>query len=769
MPTPVNRTARLRITAISLLLLLVTLAVYWPVSHHEFVSYDDVDFVTQNPHVQAGLTAEGFKWAWHSQVARNWHPVTMLSHMLDCQLFKLDAGKHHLVSLCLHAANALLLFLLLNTMTGAPYRSALASALFAWHPLHVESVAWIAERKDVLSAFFFMLTLLAYVRYVRSARLPPLPLPRNRNPSPTPHPRSAQPAQTGVLLPPSGSAPPDSGSPLHAGLFYVLSLLLFALGLMSKPMLVTLPFVLLLLDYWPLGRFSFPIPRPNARARQPNRTPAGAPSAPRAMRLLWPLLAEKIPFFALSAACSFVTWSVQSQGGAVWGQLALPARLGNAVVSYILYLGKMVWSMRLAAFYPFGNPWPGLAVVAALLLLLLITILALRNRSRRPWLLTGWFWYLGTLVPVIGVVQVGMQAMADRYTYLPLIGIFLCVVWGGTELLTAGRIPRPLAATAAIATLLGCLVVTHIQLGYWKNSETLYRRMLAVTKDNFTAQYDLGDVCYLKGNLDEAGEHYAEAVRLSPEWPNAQNNLGDVLMRQKHYEEAARHFSEAVRLKPVFLHHLNLANALASAGRPSEAVPHFQEALRLNPASAEAHRYYALVLGMLKRIDEAAEHYQAALKLKPDLENAEFELGNLLANNSRVEQALPHYRAAIRLNPNAPEPYNGLGFCLSLQGKWDEAAESFSHALRLKPSFWLARKNLGLVCVSQQKYAEAIPHLLQALDLKPGDALVHARLARCFAQTGKRAEAEAHFQQALQLDPANAEAQEGLHALRAGK
>jgi hypothetical protein len=371
---------------IAIALALVTLAVFCPVTRFQFVNYDDTDFVTANPHVQAGLTAEGFKWAWHSEVARNWHPVTMFSHMLDCQLFGVKPWWPHFVNLLLHAANTVLLFGLLSRMTGAVWRSVAVAALFALHPLHVESVAWVAERKDVLSTLFWFLTSWAYLRYVEEFKV-----------------RSSK-----------------------FKVFYVLSILLFALGLMSKPMLVTVPFTLLLLDYWPLGRMK-----------------AGVP--------VWQLVAEKIPYFLLSAASCVVTYLVQQHGGAMLRlqDFPLASRLGNALVSYVRYVEMMFWPHHLAGLYLRSGQWPLWEVALAALFLLTLSILVVAQRRKRPYLAVGWFWYVGTLVPVIGLVQVGMQAVADRYTYVPLIGLFVILAWGGWELAGVWHLTRFALAAAA--------------------------------------------------------------------------------------------------------------------------------------------------------------------------------------------------------------------------------------------------------------------------------------------------------------------------------
>ncbi len=385
--------------------------VYWPVAGFQFVNYDDTDFVTANPIVQKGLTVEGFKWVWHSEVARNWHPITMLTHMLDCQLFGVHAGGHHLTNLLIHVANTLLLYSLLRYLTGAIWRSAFVAALFGLHPLHVESVAWIAERKDVLSTFFWFLSIWAYACYCRR---------------------------------------PKGGIK-----FYAASIALFGLGLMSKPMLVTGPFVLLLLDYWPLNRM------------QPFR-----------VKLIW----EKLPFLAMSAALCVITYSIQQHGGAMLNEQNLPlaSRVENALISYWRYIGKMFWPQNLAGLYLRSGQWPlWLAALAALVLLAVSIMVILRARGR-AWLPVGWFWYLGTLVPVIGLVQVGMQTMADRFSYVPLIGVFIILTWGGVEVARARHLPDSTLALASVFVLTACMVLTFHQVFFWRDSETLFKRMIAV-------------------------------------------------------------------------------------------------------------------------------------------------------------------------------------------------------------------------------------------------------------------------------------------------
>ena len=459
-----NLTRNQQSAVICLALALVTAALYWPMTHHEFINLDDQQYITQNAHVQAGLTWPGMVWAFETTEAANWHPLTWISHMLDCQLYGSYPGGHHATNLLLHIANTLLLFLLLNQMTGALWRSAFVAALFAWHPLHVESVAWAAERKDVLSGFFFLLTLIAYTRYVTSGGW----------------------RVTGKEEIAPASDP--SRATRHPSLYYWLALLFFACGLMSKPMVVTLPFVLLLLDFWPLGRFSsfkFQV----SSSEKPS-TPVNRAQAESAARLI----CEKLPFFALALAGSMATYLAQKAGGATWSQHALPfhLRMANALLAYVRYISKTFWPADLAVVYPYPHHWPAGLAAGAALLLILWTGLFLWRARRSPYLFVGWFWFLGTLIPAIGLVQVGPQSMADRYMYLPGIGLFILVAWGLNDFLNLRPQWRQMIALAGGAALAGCLVVTRLQLGCWQNSIKLLTHTVAVTPDNYTACNFLG-------------------------------------------------------------------------------------------------------------------------------------------------------------------------------------------------------------------------------------------------------------------------------------
>jgi tetratricopeptide (TPR) repeat protein len=656
-------------------LALVTLAVFCPVTGFQFVNYDDPDFVTANPHVQAGLTAAGFQWAWGSEVARNWHPITMLTHMLDCQLFGVKPWWPHLVNALLHAANTVLLFGLFQRMTGALWRSAAVAALFALHPLHVESVAWVAERKDVLSTLFWFLTIWAYVRYAEKMKSP------------------------------------ISNSKLSYGL----SLLFFALGLMSKPMLVTVPCTLLLLDYWPLGRMK-----------------PGAPA--------WRLGAEKIPFFALSAALCVVTFFVQEHGGAVQRLQDFPlgSRLANALVSYVRYIEKMFWPRHLAGLYLRSGSWPWWVVTLATLLLLAVSALVLAQRRRRPYLAVGWFWYLGTLVPVIGLVQVGMQAMADRFTYVPMIGLFVMLVWGGWELAGAWRLGRLAPAATALA-LAACAALTFHQEFYWQDSETLYKRMIDATPNNYMARYNLGNFYAKQNRTDEAISNYLAAVEEEPNYAEAHNNLGGIFLDQKRYDEALQHYRAAVRVHPEYLYYFNLANALADAASArhdsnafAEAERTYLQALQLNPAASEAHQNLGLT-------------WQA---------------------QGRASEAVAEFEQAARLDSNRVDTWTHLGFLCAAHNRMPEAERAFRELTRLQPSNADAFGWLGNALAEQNKLADAIPFYLTALKLNPADGKNEFNLGLTFSRLGKRDEAAEHYGRALRINPNYAEAQTALRQLQ---
>ena len=539
---PAENLTRKQLTAmIGFALAVGTMLVYLPMLWHGFVNYDDPDYITGNTHVTGGLTWANVVWAFTSNDASNWHPLTWLSHMTDWQMFGSNAGGHHLVNLLLHTANTLLLFLLLKKLTGALWRSALVAALFAWHPLHVESVAWASERKDVLSAFFWMLALLAYVRYAQVKK------------SLNPHPST---------------------------LNYSLALIFFACGLMSKPMVVTLPFVLLLLDFWPLGRMR---------------------NAECGMRNVASLLLEKIPFFALSLASCLITYHAQS--GALWSSnsLTFHFRLANALMSYVRYISKLFWPTDLALIYPYPHFWPLAGVIGVAGLLVVLSAIFIFQAKRFPYLAVGWLWFLGTLVPAIGLVQVGIQSMADRYTYLPSIGFFILVVWGVNDLLNAQPQKIKIAALAGSAVLIGCLICTSIQLKYWRDSLNLFLHTVEVTQDNYAAEDCFGKALENAGKIELAERFYSDAVRIEPDYPMAQFDLGMILLQRGDLDDASNHLAVAVQLAPQNpVMQFDFGTYLMQHGQSDESAAHFKAALADRPEFPEARHSLDQILRKIK-------------------------------------------------------------------------------------------------------------------------------------------------------------------------
>ncbi|SPE54963.1 putative Tetratricopeptide TPR_2 repeat protein [Verrucomicrobia bacterium] len=519
-----------RALLIGALLGAATVAAFWPLTRYGFIMFDDWDYLVQNTMVQRGLKWDAIRWAFTTFRSGNWHPLTWISYMVDTQIFGARVEPSHVVNLLLHAANAVLLFFLLNRLTGALWLSAFVAALFALHPMHVESVAWLAERKDVLSALFFILTLWAYARYVPSV------------------------------------------AGWRRSTWYALALLVFASGLMSKPMLVTLPFVLLLLDYWPLQRLRLN----HAEAKQ------NLGARPEAVSTL---LKEKLPFLALSIASSVVTFLAQKGGGAVatLQYMSLSSRLTTALVAYLGYLQKMVWPSGLAILYLRPGHWPAQRVALAVFVLAALTILAVRWGRQRGWVLVGWLWFLGMLVPVIGLVQVGNQYMADRYSYLPLIGLFIIVAWGGWDIACRCKINQRIVSAAALAVIAGAAAATQSQVRLWKNSETLFKHCLDVTSDNWFT-HNLQGVALGQGRFEEAREQFLAALRLQPHYADALANLGVLLTYHGDYAEATRYLEEAVSVNPEKASlYAQLGSVLDGKGKTEPAIAYYRQSLRLNP------------------------------------------------------------------------------------------------------------------------------------------------------------------------------------------
>ncbi len=603
---------------LALALVVAIAVVYAPVRGHQFLNYDDPEYVTENPVVRSGITAESVGWALVSVHHATWHPLTSLSHLVDVELFGLDAGAHLAVNVVLHALATLVLFAVLVGMTGARWPSAWVAALFALHPLHVESVAWVSERKDVLSGLFWMLTLACWLAYVR-------------RPGPA---------------------------------RYAAVVVVFVLGLLAKPMLVTLPFVLALLDLWPLGRWR-------------------AATA-------WRLVIEKLPLLALAAAVSVVTYLAQRHAGAIGSLAATPFsyRVGNALVSYVTYLRKTLWPSDLAVFYPPAATLHAGTALAAAAVLAAITVAAVRARRRHPYLLVGWLWYLGALVPVLGLVRQGDQAMADRFTYLPLVGVLVMAAWGAERLAATSTAARRVVVAGAAASAVACAVLSARQVRLWADSETLFRHALAVTHDNYVAHTNLGVALMERDAVDEALTHYRAAIAAAPGYADAHLDLGLALARLGRTEAAAAAYADAVRLDPTSAAaEYDWGLLLAERGDLAGAIAHYERALAIDPRHAKAENNLGWALAEQGRLEDAVTHYQRALALAPDLIATHNNLAVALEGLGRHDEALERYRTTVTLAPAEPRAHANYAALLADRGRGAEAIAEYREALRLRPAW----------------------------------------------------------------------------------
>lgn len=601
-PRQTTETFDKRDMLIAVALAVITLVVYGQVINHQFISLDDDLYISNNPIVLKGLTVEGIKWAFTTFHASNWHPLTWLSHMLDIQLFGLVAGRHLFVNVLLHIFNTVLVYFVFRRMTKAQWQSAMIAALFALHPLHVESVAWAAERKDVLSTFLGLLALLAYVRYISSV----------------------------------------------SWKRFALVVIAMALGLMAKPMLVTLPFVLLLLDFWPLNRLQW---KPSD-------------GIPGLLKSSLPLIREKLPLFVLTAISMVTTYLAQSRGGAVraLADEPLSIRLANALVSYAKYFILTFVPNKLGVYYPFSETnLPAWQVIGAFVLLLTITIIAIRQINVRPFLIVGWLWFLGTLVPVIGIVQVGGQAMADRYHYLPSIGLFCALVFGAADFVKVKRLSHTAVATASTVLLVIFGALTWMQIGLWRDSTILFSHTLSVTSDNLVMEYNLGHVLGTQGKYDESIKHFGEAIRINPNYYDALFNMGMTLSYQNKF---------------------------------AEAIDYYDQALKVEPNAAKAYREKALALAKQGKLNDALPQFNRARELAPDDADVYTNLGLLFIHQNKPQQAIEQLNEALRLNPNSAEAHNNMGLVLLGLGKYEDSISQFSTALRLKPDLVIAQENM---------------------------------------------------------------------------
>ena len=686
--------ARRQVFGVCFFLVAITWLVFGQTIRYDFVNYDDNDYVYANPAITSGLTLHGITHAFSGRHARNWHPLTTLSQMLDCQLWGVRAGGHHFTNVVLHTIAVVLLFLVLKQMTGAIWQSAFVAALFAIHPLRVESVAWISERKDVLSAVFFMLTLGAYARYARF---------------------------------------PSFGR-------YLTMSILFALGLMSKPMLVTVPLVLLLLDYWPLQRFG------------------GRSSIKR-------LALEKIPLLTLSAAAGVATLLLQRSSLAVVEQLPLVSRIGNGLVSCVIYVKQMIWPVGLAVFYPHpGDQLPVWEIGLAIVLLALVSAGAIALRRKLPYLVTGWFWYLVMLLPVIGLIQVGSQAHADRYTYLPQIGLYLLLAWAITDAL-ASRLQRRILAVTASVAVIALAWCAHVQASYWRNGESLWGHALAVTSGNFMAHDGLGECLGNRGRLDEAIDQFQKALNIAPGYPEIKTNLIIALTRKGRTDEAITHLQALLKEYPNDAQaQYNLGNALRKKGDSQGAIAAYEKTLSIQARYPAAHYNLGIALDQNGQIDEAIAHYQEAVQEQPNYPEAYYLLGNDLLQKARVDDAIAAYEQALKSRPTYPEVENNIGLALLQKGRPSEAIAHWQNALAGQSDSVDSLNNLAWVLatfpeswIRNRKQALALAERANQLSGDNNPAILRT-LAAAYAENGRFTEARVTAERGLQL----ANAQENL-------
>jgi protein O-mannosyl-transferase len=680
------------IFGICALLVAITWLTFGQTLAHQFVNYDDETYVYENPRVAAGLSLQNAVWAFTHIVCYNWHPLTVLSHMFDCQLYGLNPGGHHFTNVLLHTIAVILLFLVLRQMTGALWRSAFVAALFAIHPLHVESVAWVAERKDVLSAVLFMLTLGAYTRYVRTLSLTS----------------------------------------------YLIVLLLFALGLTAKPMLVTLPFVLLLLDYWPLNRFAQEsLAKSNDRRGTQRRANVGR------------IFLEKIPLLLLSAGSCLVTVVAQHHFIDPIDKLSLIERLGNAAVATMVYVRQMVLPIGLSVFYP--HPRHSLSIThmaVAVLLLIAISAAAFVLRRKHAYFLTGWCWFLGMLVPVIGIVQVGVQAHADRYTYLPQIGLYILVTWLVADM-SISRQNRGIVLGPVMAFVVLILMwCAWKQTTYWRDSRALWMHALEVNPENDSAHNALSDVAFRESRLDEAVFHAGKALKIRPDSADAHSNLGVALSGTGRREEARIQFQKVIDTSPNRPRvHYNLGTLLLDDGRLDDAIAEFEKELKIQPDFLDAHNNLGIVLTRKGELDDALAHFQKALEMDSGRPKVHYNVATVLLQTGQRDQAIAHLKKELQINPASAEAHNDLGIAWSQEGRIDQAISEWQKTLELQPNNLNAHYNLAWIFATFPDDAirngtKAVSLAESALHLSgERDPRIYRLLAAAYAENGQFDEA----------------------------
>jgi len=728
------------VPGVCIFLAAITFAVFGQTFHYGFVNIDDDIYVYENAGVRGGLTLNGIAAMFMHVECNFYHPFTMISLMVDYQLHGLQPGGYHVTNVLLHTLSVILLFLILREMTSFLWRSAFVAVLFAIHPLRVESVAWVAERKDVLGGVGFMLTLWAYIRYVRAAR---------------------------------------------STIRYLVVVVFFALGLMCKPSFVTLPFVLLLLDYWPLHRFG-------------GGTVAGGKLAGQESRLLVfaHLIMEKVPLFMLSAAASMMAVIAEGEAINPLPGMSFLVRMGNSIISYATYLRQMVYPADLAPFYPFSvKDLLGWKIILALTLLVVISAVAVATRRKRPYLLVGWLWYLGMLVPMIGIIQVGSFAHADRFTYLPMIGLFVALTWAAVDLCAGFRHRRLILGGFSAFILVVLIFCARTQTAYWRNNESLWTHTLACTSDNYFAHNNLGYALLQNGDVDEAVIQCQEAVQINPNDAMAQINLGDGLVQMGKVDEAILHYQKALEISPTLAKACydlgialfqkgnvdnaivyyqkalairpdytearnNLGVALLRNGKVDEAIAQYQKAIQINPDYAEAHINFGIALLQKGNVDEAITQYQKALQINPDYAEAHVNLGNALFKKGNVDEAMAHYQMALKLNPNIAEAHSDLGNALLQDGDVEGAIAHYQRALRIKPDYLQVQNVLAWVLATTPQASlrdgnQAVKLALQANQLAGGEnPTILCTLAAAYAEVGRFNDAMRSAQKAMELEQA---------------
>lgn len=707
--------------SICIFLVATIFVIYWQLHAYEFINFDDNSYITENEIVQGAFTKESFVWAFTTSHFPYWHPITWLSHMLDYQLFGLNPKGHHLTNVFFHITNSLLLFLILLRMTGAYWKCGFVAALFAVHPINIESVAWIAERKNVLSTFFWLLTIWAYIRYAQKTTIKK----------------------------------------------YSLVALFLILGLMSKPMLVTLPFILFMLDFWPLGRMKY--------GQRLDSIIEGNTDGPLYKEAtISRLICEKIPLLLLAVGSSLMTvFFRESERIPRFENMApLQDRIINALTSYLEYIRMLVWPRDLSILYP--HPGSGLALWKGWvcgIVLLSISLFTLRLIFRLPYLAFGWFWFLGTLVPMIGIIQVGHQGMADRFMYVPQIGIFIVIAWGLPNLFKNSSLKNNTIWALAGVTILTMIVLSWNHTKYWKNSVTLFQHTITVSEstspDFALAYYSLGHGLVSQGKYEEGITQYRKALKIHPEYLRTLNSLGFALNELKRYDEAIPPLKKAISISNTFDDaYNNLGNAVGNLGKIKEAIVFYKEAIRINDNSYWPHYNIGIRLTQLGFINEAITHYRKAILIKPDSLIAKNKLSELEQSWGKVARNITTYQQSIKNNPNDAKSHKNLADILIQLKRYEEATHHYKTAIKLKPDYAQAHNNLGTLFGQNKMLNDAIQHYREAIRLKPDYSQAHNNLGGYLGQLGNYKEAETHFKLALQIDPSFINATNNLRKIQ---